>query len=166
MNLSRIRAKYNLPAEGNEWVKKWAYLSSMLDQDFINARFRGDILFIDGKFNRGLYCSDITDTIIHASGSPKPWDSPEGTAAESLYWKSYLKTAWALREGREKTVDLIMEAVRNSTWTHRHTANCCRNILSRLKKEVLTNNYAVRILTLPAKYLYCRVGNRTAGIEK
>ncbi|MDR0651704.1 MAG: hypothetical protein LBG12_00210, partial [Synergistaceae bacterium] len=31
MNLSRIRAKYNLPAEGNEWVKKWAYLSSMLD---------------------------------------------------------------------------------------------------------------------------------------
>ena len=156
MNLPRIRDRYNLPEEGNEWLKKWAYFSSLPDQDFINARFRGDITRIDDKFNSDPRSGSVADTIIHAAGRSKPWNSLEGSAIERLYWKSYLKTAWALRAGHEKTIDLMLDAVRDSMWTHRHTISCYRNMLERFKKDIVMND-AVRMLILLAKYLYCRV---------
>ncbi|MDR3164648.1 MAG: glycosyltransferase family 8 protein [Synergistaceae bacterium] len=166
MNLSRIRNKYNLLEEINEWFEKRGYCALLLDQDFINSRFRGDIMCLDGKFNSGRRDGDITDTIIHALGNGKPWDSLEGSAMESLYWKSYLKTAWALRAGgNEKIIDMMLEVVRNSRWTHRHSASCYRNILKRFWKDIVMND-VVRIVTLLAKYLYGKAENLIIGIIK
>jgi lipopolysaccharide biosynthesis glycosyltransferase len=162
MNLPRIREKYNLPAESGEWFKKQGYCSSMLDQDFINSRFRGDIANIDRKFNSGRRNGDISDTIIHATGGSKPWNSLEGSAMESLYWKSYLKTAWASRAGHEETVDLMLGAVKSSIWTHRHTTSCYLNIFRRFKNDIVMNDI-VRIAVLLVKYLYGKVRNLVAG---
>jgi lipopolysaccharide biosynthesis glycosyltransferase len=156
MNLSRIRDRYNLLEEANKWFKKWEYCSPFLDQDFINARFRGDIIRIGDKFNSTRRGGDITDRIIHTVGCSKPWNALEGSAVEKLYWKTYLKTAWGLRAGHEKTIDMILDTVRHSMWTHRHTSSCYRNIQSRLTKDFVMND-AARILVLLAKYLYCRV---------
>jgi lipopolysaccharide biosynthesis glycosyltransferase len=166
MNLRSIRSKCNLPEEMNEWFKKRGYCSSMLDQDFINARFRGDMAHLDGKFNCGWRQCDMTDKILHFTGPSKPWNSPEGLPMESLYWKSYLKTAWAARAGaHEKVIDMMLDTVRSSRWTHRHTVSCYRHILNRLRKDILMND-AVRIAALLAKYLYGKAWNLAGRIIK
>jgi lipopolysaccharide biosynthesis glycosyltransferase len=158
MNLPRIRESHNLLKESVVWFKKYGYYSAMLDQDFINSSFRGDIAFIDGKFNSGRRDGDVGDTIIHATGRSKPWNSLEGSAMERLYWKAYAKTAWGIHSGDEEMVDKILDAVKSSIWTHRHTTSCYRNILKRFRNDIVMNN-AVRIVVLLAKCLYGRARN-------
>jgi lipopolysaccharide biosynthesis glycosyltransferase len=160
MDLSRIRDIYNLPEECGRWFEKHGQASLMLDQDFINACFRGDTAFIDGRFNSSRRDRCASGAIIHAVGGSKPWNSAEGSYAESLYWKAFLKTAWGRREGA--IVDAMLEAVKNSVWTHRHTTSCYANILKRFKNDVILNDFTRSVLLL-IKYIYGRIRNQVTG---
>jgi lipopolysaccharide biosynthesis glycosyltransferase len=162
MNLSRIRERHDLPKECAMWFKRYGHCSTMLDQDFINYIFRGDITLIDRKFNSGRRDGDVSGTIMHATGGSKPWNSLEGSAMERLYWKAYLKTAWARHSGQDEIVDKMLDAVKNSIWTHRHTTSCYRSILKRFRNDIVLNG-AIRTVSLLAKYLRGKAKNLAAG---
>ncbi|GHV40198.1 hypothetical protein FACS1894187_20910 [Synergistales bacterium] len=156
MDISRIRAKYDLVRQSDQWYKQYRHYSQLVDQDFINSCFRGDIKFIDGRFNNGNARGDNGDnSILHAMGVAKPWNALVGSTIDHYYWKMWLKTPWGHLEPDE-IVGLMLDVAKNSSYTHRHTSQCYKKVLSRLWKEIFCND-VVRLVGLCFKYLYLKL---------
>jgi lipopolysaccharide biosynthesis glycosyltransferase len=147
MNLSRIRDNYNLIAQSAEWFDKYGHIANNIDQDMLNSRFQRDIKVIESKFNNlHNHDGDISGTILHAIGFPKPWNGPKCEALDRLYWKTFLRTPWG-RLTPEEVADLMLDVFKNSPMTHRHTGQCYRAVLSRIYKDVIRND-AVKTLVV------------------
>ncbi|MDR3230513.1 MAG: hypothetical protein LBT65_03665 [Synergistaceae bacterium] len=156
MNLSRIREKFNLVQQSDRWFKRYRHCSELPDQDLINSCFRGDIKIIESRFNNcHVHNGDISNSILHATGTPKPWNGFRDTALERLYWKTCLKTPWG-RLTPDEVVDLMLDVAKDSPFTHRHTFQCYKKIFSRLRKDVLLSNPVVTLWFL-LKFFYHEV---------
>ncbi|MDR1649041.1 MAG: glycosyltransferase family 8 protein [Synergistaceae bacterium] len=162
MNLPRIREKFQLSRQGASWYKRYAHCSSLVDQDLINSYFCGDIKIIDSRFNN-CYAQDgdISNAILHAIGAAKPWNGLKGSALDRLYWKTYLKTPWG-RLAPDEIADLLIDVIRDSPYTHRHTVLCYRKIFSRVWKDFICNGI-VKIVLLFLKDLYHRAKFQTTA---
>jgi lipopolysaccharide biosynthesis glycosyltransferase len=154
MNLSRIREKYELIRQGINWFKRYGHIAETVDQDMINSCFRGDIKIIESRFNNCHdHDGDISDSILHAICSPKPWDGPKFTALDRMYWKTFLKTPWG-RLAPDEVLDLMFDVMKDSPFTHRHTGQCYRKVFSRFYKDVIRNEIAKMILIMCKELRY------------
>ncbi|GHS94421.1 hypothetical protein AGMMS50276_07040 [Synergistales bacterium] len=154
MNLSRIREKHDLFRESAQWYRRCRPYSSLVDQNFLNACFREDITFLEARFNNGNATGDNSDnSILHAMGVAKPWNGIVGSAIDRFYWRIYTKTPWG-RLLPESLADALIDAVKVSHFTHRHTAQCYKNIFFRLKKDVLQNNLFMVVWFIWKEFCY------------
>jgi lipopolysaccharide biosynthesis glycosyltransferase len=141
MDLSRIKEKYRLIQESVSWIERYKHCSDSLDQDLINSCFQGDIKLIDNRFNNcHVHDGDIANSILHAISTPKPWDGPQGSALDRLYWKTYFKTPWGRLEP-DAMADCMLDVIQNSPFTHRKTWQCYKKIGSRLRKDLFLEGY-------------------------
>ncbi len=140
MRLDRIRAKYNMVREAVRWFSENASMSTLPDQDFLNALFRGDIKLIENRFNNRDIDGDVGDSIMHAIRDPKPWKGLRGTPLEKLYWKTYLRTPWGAELTPGETAELLIDLMGASPQNHRHTSQCYRRIGERFRRDVLCND--------------------------
>jgi lipopolysaccharide biosynthesis glycosyltransferase len=162
MDLSRIREKYRLVQYSVPWVKRYGLCSDSLDQDLINACFQDDIKLIDNRFNNCHdHDGDISNSILHAIGTPKPWDGPKGAALDRLYWKTYFKTPWG-RLAPDEMADFMLDMIRDSPLTHRKTSQCYKKIGFRLRKDLFLGGYFA-FLWLLLKIFYSRLLNYVRG---
>ncbi|MCL2881116.1 MAG: hypothetical protein FWF29_12805 [Treponema sp.] len=155
MNLTRIRQKFDLTKQYPPWFNQYKHLADMLDQDFINWRFLGDIKLIDNKFNN--YCGRNNypgGSIMHAINT-KPWNGIDSSGLDRLYWKSYLKTPWG-RVAPEEVVDKLFNFVRDSPYMHRRTSQCFKRIYIGLRSDILRNTL-FKIVSLWVKNSYYRL---------
>jgi lipopolysaccharide biosynthesis glycosyltransferase len=159
MNPDQIRKRYNLLQRSVSWFQRYRHCVRYPDQDFLNSCFRGDIKLIDGKFNHIGH--DAAEAILHPSSSPKPWSGLRGSEVDRIYWKTFFRTPWG-RCAPEEIVDILIGAVKDSTFTHRHTSQCYRKIWFRLSRDVLHNDVA-ECLALCAKELRYRISSRCRG---
>ncbi|GHV55424.1 hypothetical protein FACS1894216_17720 [Synergistales bacterium] len=156
MNVPKIREKCNLVQESVWWFKRYRHLSYTPDQDFINSCFQGDIKIIEDKFNNcHPHSSEIYNSILHMPGITKPWNALEGSDAERLYWKTWIKTPWGCLSP-DDILDIVIDVVKNSPVTHRHTSQCYGKIFSRIWKDIFCND-AVSILGLLRREMWYRV---------
>ena len=147
MDLSRIRHKFNLVQQSSLWYKRYGYLSDLIDQDLINSCFRGDIKFIDNRFNSRTREGDISESILHMFGAHKPWIDMDGSAAQRIYWKTCLKTPWG-RLSSDEVVNVMLDIVKSSSFTHRHTAQCYRKIFYRFLMGLILKDVTVTLWLL------------------
>ncbi|GHS89098.1 hypothetical protein AGMMS49957_11720 [Synergistales bacterium] len=158
MNLSQIREKYNLLQQSAQWYKYCRSYSHLVDQNFLNSCFRGDIKIIDARFNNGnARDNNSANSILHSMGIAKPWNGLTGSVIDRLYWKTWTKTPWGRLEP-DKAIDMVINVVENSPYTHRHTSQCYKKIFYRLLKDAVCND-VVMIVWLCAKYLICKISN-------
>jgi lipopolysaccharide biosynthesis glycosyltransferase len=156
MNLSRIRDKYDLIPQSIAWFNRCGHCVENVDQDFINSCFRGDIKIIDCKFNNcHLHDGDISGSILHAIGAPKPWNGPKCTALDRLYWRTFLKTPWG-KLAPEEIVDMMLDVVKDSPLTHSHASQCYRKVFSRLYSDVIRGEI-LKMLIILCKELRHRI---------
>ena len=154
MNLPRIRHKFDLIQQSHLWFKRNKHLASFPDQDLINSCFRGDIKFIEEKFN---FCGHAHDAdinaayIFHAMG-PKPWAELRHSVKNRLYWRAFFKTAWG-RLKPEEIVDLLIDIAEKSPHTHKRTTQCYRTVFYRLLRGVFYNRF-IRNIIFSVKFLY------------
>ena len=170
MNIPRIKKKSNI-RQVIKWFKRYRHYTKFPDQDLINSRFRGEIKFLESRFNncdsnlRAAFCDDINapgvaGSILHANLT-KPWSAPKGSAVDRLYWRSFLKTPWGGLPP-EELIDQIIEIFRKSPLTHRRTTQCYRKIFRRLRNDIFSSDIfkiAALLFKIPfheAEYLLAR----------
>ena len=165
MNIPRIKEKFDM-RRAFEWFKRYRNYMEYPDQDMINSYFRGDIKFIDARFNNytanrgGVQLSDVADSILHATLT-KPWIEPRGSAVDYLYWRAFLKTPWG-RLSPEELIDRMLEVFQKSPITHRRTGQCYRKVFHRLGKDIFFSDTLktaasyLKLLFLEAKYYLTR----------
>ncbi|MDR2527477.1 MAG: glycosyltransferase family 8 protein [Synergistaceae bacterium] len=104
MNLSRIRAAYpSLVPDFFRFAERYSLLTEMMDQDFLNVFFRGDVLLLDKRFNNMLECEHVGDAVLHLTdASSRPWRTPKNTPRDRLFWKTLAESEWS---------DALMEAL-------------------------------------------------------
>lgn len=114
MNLKRIREKLSLSKAGLEWLSRRRDMAVAADQDALNAIFAGDIKVIDSRFNRNVWASDMSGSIIHMIFC-KPWREMRGLQSDRLYWKMFLRSAWGENVTRDELVDILNDAANKMT---------------------------------------------------
>jgi len=157
MNLPRIKEKFDI-RQGFMWFKRHWHCAKFLDQDLINSYFRGDIKFIEGKFNItscGFDSSTNVDSILHITGFDKPWVVLKKSVVGRLYWRAFFNTAWG-RLKPEEIVDLITGIAEKSPHTHKRTAQCYKKIFYRLCQDIFFNS-VFRSIALSVKILYYKI---------
>lgn len=135
MDLDRIRKNYNLIQQGVIWFKLYRHCAELVDQDLINSCFCKDIKIIKSRFNSTLCYGNISNMILHARAHPKPWNGLEGSELERIYWKTYLKTPWG-RLSRDEIIDVMLDVVKDSAYTHRRMSRCYKNVFNRLRRDI------------------------------
>lgn len=137
MNLEKIReesvVKGTLLNRAFRYIN--AYNPALLDQDFLNAEYLGDIIYVESKYNTDptdkKYEDPFTiEKIWHFGGHIKPWVAFTGTNIDILYWTYFSKTPW-----NEDLVVSIFNAATNEKYYHRHSSSC----ILRLKKQLKAN---------------------------
>ena len=114
MNSKLIRENYNFFDDAMKWLMRHSHSAIFADQDVLNAKFFGHVVFLDERFNKfaGTIKSDqdISNMIIHSAGAEKDraWVM-NGTEPQKLYWKLYARSAW----GENKSVDEIIDTIAN-----------------------------------------------------
>lgn len=157
MNLDLIRQNHDLLRESINWFAQHKHTTILPDQDFLNAFFRGRIKLADSRFNRYAFgCVETANAILHAIGSPKPWEAYRGATIEPLYWKALLKTPWS-----DSCIDSLYAGLARTPLLHHYTAECYKTIFSRLIKDMfhlpisfflgIKNFFAVLCLWLKTK---------------
>ncbi|OUO95224.1 glycosyltransferase family 8 protein [Cloacibacillus sp. An23] len=137
MNLERLRsertAKTALFQRAVAYIDRFA--PPLLDQDFLNAEYLGDILYLDPRYNTDPK-DEIFESVFemeriwHFGGHLKPWNALTGTNADMLYWKYLSLTPW-----RDELWDSLFAAMSNEKYYHRHSKGCVK----RLKSQVWDN---------------------------
>ena len=172
MNLSRIRKKFDV-RQGVEWLTRyWVYVRQP-GQDWMNSCFRGDIKLIEDRFNNRStgFCDDIhaenvANSILHATPA-KPWAELKGSTVDRLYWRAFLKTPWGRLQSGE-IIDLMIDIVEKSPFTHHRTAQCYGKIFHRLWMDIFLYNDVFQSAVLffkalfyEAKYLFTQRKSET-----
>ncbi len=132
----RNEGKENLLEPCSQWFERHRHSARYLDQDFLNAHFRGDITLVDERFNRHGSTGDTENTIIHYTGPVKPWNGMLGRSKELPYWRYFSRTPWA-QPLEEVLVRNMMEAAMGSPNMHPHASCCYGRIFSRLRRDIL-----------------------------
>ena len=140
MNLDRIRRKFDLVEESVRFFKRYAHVCSYPDQDFLNVLFRGDVRFIDERFNRITERRDIKDSIMHLTGKYKPWTFHLCDPRDIFYWRTFARSEW-----KDQLVDAMLEMYKANPTAHPHSSDCMKRLLTRWKKDLLTNNGLVKL---------------------
>ena len=170
MNIPRMKEKLDV-RQVCRWFARYRYCMKFPDQDLINSCFRGEIKFLEGRFNNryanlnATFCDDIhasgvADSILHATVT-KPWESPKGSAVDRLYWRAFHKTPWG-KLPREELFDLIFDLFQKSPFMHRRSSQCYRKVFHRLRKDIFQEDFfktaalLLKILSHEAKYLFLR----------
>lgn len=103
------------------------------DQDFLNKKLFGHVVFLDRKFNylgSNLDYSDLNGKIWHLAGK-KPWDIALGIGTDALYWKYYEQTPWC-----GSITDSILAAWTKSKYSHEKSASCFRKVGDSIKNSI------------------------------
>ncbi|MCL2009819.1 MAG: glycosyltransferase family 8 protein [Synergistaceae bacterium] len=166
MNIPRMKEKLDI-RQVCRWFERYRYCMNFQDQDLINSCFRGEIKFLEGRFNNrrapfrdDVYTLGVEDSIFHATLT-KPWNEPTGSFIDRLYWRAFLKTPWG-RLPHEELVDLIIDIFQKSPLTHRRTSQCYRKVFHRLRKDICANDIFrtaalfFKALFHETKYLFTR----------
>ncbi|WP_158095875.1 glycosyltransferase [Cloacibacillus sp. An23] len=129
VNLDNMRSKYGkdltMAKNAIAYIKR--YSPKTPDQDFINAEFIGDILYVDRKYN---FAPDrVYDDLFslrriwHFYLKGKPWQMVTVSNADMLYWHYLLFTPW-----KEEIVESFYKAAVNDRYYHRHSCDCIRRL--------------------------------------
>jgi lipopolysaccharide biosynthesis glycosyltransferase len=125
MDLERIRQKHNVMREAKTFFERFALLSKYPDQDFLNAAFKEDVLFIEGRFNRRIDDPyKLSESILHCTGT-KPWQFPRDSARDKFYWETFMRSEWN---------DWWFEALRalsDNQYMHRRSSSCVKHLVRR-----------------------------------
>ena len=137
LNLARLREKYRKGSMLNEAVNYTKrFRSRTPDQDFINAEFIGDILYVDQKYNFApdrVYDDVFSlDRIWHFYLKGKPWQMVTVSNADKLYWHYLMYTPW-----HDEIVDSFYNAAVNNMYYHRHSRDCINRLLRRFTDNVM-----------------------------
>lgn len=138
MNLDKLRAerqtKTALFQRTVDYIDR--FNPPLLDQDFLNAEYLGDILYLDPKYNfdpTDKVFDDIhnIEKIWHFGGHLKPWTALTGTNADMLYWKYLSFTPW-----NDELWDLLFAAAANDKYYHRHSSGCVKRLNTQIAEEI------------------------------
>jgi lipopolysaccharide biosynthesis glycosyltransferase len=143
MNLDRMRKrKLNLVESARAFSMRYRLCADFLDQDFLNAFFQGDVLFIDRRFNRTDPSANIENAILHFTGYERAWEPhPVVRTRDHLFWETLIQSEW-----RDQLIESIFDMFKNGRRCHYHTSDCYRRILYRLKQDLLTNSLPARFI--------------------
>ena len=159
MDLERIRERDNFLEVCPAWFKEHHRLANLADQDFLNVFFQDSIRLIPGRFNEMRDGHAGENSILHLILDHKPWARMAGYAADRLYWKMYLRSAWGEGMDREAIVDILSETARHTPKLHMHTSQCWRQVGLRLWKDIVLNE-VTRCLIIVVLCLVGRLGKR------
>jgi lipopolysaccharide biosynthesis glycosyltransferase len=136
MNLDRIRRSHkNMPKEAETFLRRYRLCADYPDQDFLNAAFRGQILYIDERFNRITDHRNVENAILHLTGGGKrPWILHPWGPRDYLYWDCFARSEW-----RDQVVPAILDMYAQSEYLHLQTSDCVKFCANRLKREVVIN---------------------------
>ncbi|MDR2523432.1 MAG: hypothetical protein LBC93_07030 [Synergistaceae bacterium] len=133
MNLSRVRAVYPLLiSEFFRFCERYSLLTEMMDQDFLNVFFRGDVFFLDKRFNNMLEYDRIGDSILHLTdASSRPWKTPRNTPRDRLFWETLAESEWG-----DTLMDALMAVYDNKPLSSYRTLDCLKLLLQRLPRRL------------------------------
>jgi lipopolysaccharide biosynthesis glycosyltransferase len=141
MNLNRIRSKKpEFMEETKEFLRRYRFCSDFADQDFNNFFFRGEVRYIEERFD-SFDRQNIANTISHLAGLYKPWTFPMALPADYLYWETFARSAW-----QDQLFDAMCEMFQNTEYIHSHSSWCYRRILKRWKADILTRSGLVKLI--------------------
>lgn len=137
MNLSKMRRESE--EKGALFQRAVKYITEYdpqhKDQDFLNAEYLGDIMYLDQKYN-DMPFGDYDDVfnlerIWHFFSKGKPWNVVRGSNADMLYWQNLMHTPW-----RGELVESFYNAAVNGKYYHRHSRECIDRLLSQLIENI------------------------------
>jgi lipopolysaccharide biosynthesis glycosyltransferase len=147
MDLERIRQKHNLMREAKNFFERFALLFRYPDQDFLNATFKGDVLFLEERFNRIKDPdNDINDAILHYA-NVKPWQFLRDSARDKFYWDTFMRSEWS---------EQLSEALRDlcdGRYMHRHSSDC----IKRVARSFLENLRRTFTVSFSKRFQLCRM---------
>lgn len=138
MNLDSLRTERTEKAELFQRAVNYIdrFNPPLLDQDFLNAEYLGDILYLAPKYN-----FDPTDEIFdnvfeqeriwHFKGHLKPWNALTGTNADMLYWQYLSLTPW-----KDELWESLFTAATNDKYYHRHSNGCVKRLKTQIAEEI------------------------------
>lgn len=146
MNLKKIRTEYCFLKNVESFYDKFKKCITLADQDCLNYVFSGDVLYVDGKFNRmdtDKYADNVSKSIWHMAGVSKPWTMCSVGSVDELYWHYLSRTAYC--SNSDEFISLMVSMLASSPFIHRHSSNC----IKRLKRQMLDNIFRSHIWTVP-----------------
>ncbi|MBQ7593111.1 MAG: hypothetical protein IJU48_02005, partial [Synergistaceae bacterium] len=156
MNLKKLRERENLFEDAIDWLKWHPHLAGSADQDAFNSMLHDEIKIIDIKFDyQDVNAKDFSDKIIHAGAGQKLWGGIVNSKLSSLYWKTYLLSAWGENCSIDEIIDRLCEVSANSQYTHKNWKQCMKRV-----KEGINNMIRRRftgIITLLVRDVYYRI---------
>jgi lipopolysaccharide biosynthesis glycosyltransferase len=135
MNLDRVRQRGGLVAEAAQFFKRYHFCCDFVDQDFLNSFFRGDVCFIEERFNNILERCRVERSILHFTKDYRPWAVHLCEPRDYFYWEVFTHSEW-----RDQIVESMLEMYKNNSYSHLHASDCYKRIQGRLKKDIWTNN--------------------------
>jgi lipopolysaccharide biosynthesis glycosyltransferase len=131
MNLSRIQTAYpSLLSDFSHFSKRYGFLTETTTQDFLNVFFRGDVLFLDKRFNNMLEYEHIGGSVLHLTDtSSRPWRTPRNTPRDRLFWETLANSEWG-----GALMDTLMELYDTKPLTSYRTLDCVKLLLQRLPR--------------------------------
>lgn len=138
MNLEKMRRE---AGEKGTLLKRAAkyfdrFLPFLPDQDFLNAEYLGDIVYLDVKYNTDSKIDHFDkvfsiERIWHFSGRTKPWVAYTGSNADMLYWHYLSLTPW-----KDSVIETMFRALTNEKYCHRHSRDCIQRLKAQLKENI------------------------------
>jgi hypothetical protein len=131
MNLDRIRARGDFLAEAFRFYNLYGSIADLADQDFLNAAFKNDVLFIDERFDRVAMAvqseAEAENAILHyCSGGPKLLSCPDDAFSTDIFLNVLMQTEWG---GSLRNIALLFHRCRSlSTY---HASECVKSLLGR-----------------------------------
>ena len=135
MNLRRIRGHRDFLSKSMEHLLSHIEILEIPDEVAFNVILRGDIEFIDKKFNMFMLDKDLSGCIVHTFPS-KPWKILSGKPHEILYWDAYLKSAWGENATMSEIMHKLVNVASQSEFFHVHGRQCLIRILLGIKRRV------------------------------
>ena len=152
MNIKKINAGGNFFKRVIQWKKQYNSITPTVDvdQDAINAIFKGDIKILDSKFNMYDLSQNISDSVVHMH-SGKPWEGFTGREHEKIYWRMYLKSAWGEDITIHDFIDKLAQInISSAHYIHPGGGQCVKRLINSLKIRLPSILY---ILTVPCMFI-------------
>jgi lipopolysaccharide biosynthesis glycosyltransferase len=130
MNLLRIRETHpSLTAEVFDFMERYVPWAELADEAFLNARFQGDVLYLDERFNLMWDCYNIDDAILHMLS--KPWKTPRISPRDELFWKTFIESEWG-----DTLMDTLIRIYQGKPLASYHSIDCLKLVASRLPRHL------------------------------